>query len=320
MTRAALLPAGADPFLNAYWLRHYRTWAGEVDELRMIVCGADPEVTAYMTDLAAELPNVALSFGPRADHGAMIGRLIDETDADHVLLIEDDAFIRRPGAVGEAFRAIEDGKTDLVACPRGSGTPALVDAVNGRYGSQTAPATNEEGPFYWPCFLFARRADLLATDRRFGAGEIADIERVLGTTFGEPQATDTFGWTSIQLRDMGLRVRIEAQFRAQLPLLAGWGDAPWFHVGSLSSGYGLYLMGPEQHAGHFDAIRDDLYDWNKRMSWWQRVWDRWDGALPELHEAYGEAIREYVAATAMDLGIVAQWRSGFDGLVTWDEA
>jgi len=28
--RIGLLPAGSDPFLLAYWLRHYRTWADEI--------------------------------------------------------------------------------------------------------------------------------------------------------------------------------------------------------------------------------------------------------------------------------------------------
>ena len=37
--RIGLLPAGSDPFLLAYWLRHYRTWADEIDELRVLVCG-----------------------------------------------------------------------------------------------------------------------------------------------------------------------------------------------------------------------------------------------------------------------------------------
>src|SRR3954466_15278038 len=59
MTRAALLPAGSDPFLNAYWLRHYKTWADSVDELHIAVCGPlPPEVMDYTRACAADAPNV----------------------------------------------------------------------------------------------------------------------------------------------------------------------------------------------------------------------------------------------------------------------
>ncbi len=43
MTRAALLPAGKDPFLLAYWLRNYKTWMRYVDEIYIVVCG-EPDV------------------------------------------------------------------------------------------------------------------------------------------------------------------------------------------------------------------------------------------------------------------------------------
>jgi hypothetical protein len=56
LLRIGLLPAGSDPFLLAYWLRHYRTWADEIDELRVLVCGqCEPEVQQYLADLAANL-------------------------------------------------------------------------------------------------------------------------------------------------------------------------------------------------------------------------------------------------------------------------
>ena len=64
---------------------------------------------------------------------------------------------------------------------------------------------------------------------------------------------------------------------------------------------------------------NDLYDWHKRMSWWQRVWERWDGALPEHHAAYGRAIADYMTGTGMNQADVDEWRRLFDQLVTWPE-
>lgn len=322
--RTALLPAGGDPFLIAYWLRHFRTWADEVDELRLAVCGQpDPAIRSYLRDCANEFGGkVILSFHPRTDHGAMIGWLLSETPAGTVMLCEDDAFVRKPGAVANRFRMIEDGATDLVGCPRASGTPQLLEAANRALGVLSAPATGEQGPLFWPCFLFARRSDLLATDGNFGASWWDGAEKLLGISRSSDHAVDTFGWASLQLRAMGLRVTVEAQYRAQRDLMPDWGAAPWFHVGSLSAGYGLYLLGdmdPADRQNHWNAIRNDIYDWDKRMSWWQRVRDRWDGSLPEHHAAYSAAIDDYLRGTGMEQGNVDKWRAAFDHMVTWPE-
>ena len=71
MTRAALLPAGADPFLNAYWLRHYRTWADQVDELHVAVCGDIPaEVIRYTAECIKSVPHATMHYFPeRTKHG-----------------------------------------------------------------------------------------------------------------------------------------------------------------------------------------------------------------------------------------------------------
>ena len=107
--RAALLPAGGDPFVNAYWLRHYaQLWADEVDELRIVVCGQnDPGVVRYMLDRVNEAPHARVEFfGGRTDHGAVMRYLVDQTSADHIVLLEDDAFVRHPGVVNERFDRI----------------------------------------------------------------------------------------------------------------------------------------------------------------------------------------------------------------------
>ena len=158
MSRAALLPAGADPFLIAYWLRNYATWAQFVDELRITVSGAlEPEVLAYIEGLVAAAPNATMThIGHRTDHGKMIGVLLDQTDVTHVMLCEDDAYIRRPGIVDECFRFAEDG--GLVATPRDSYASVEVTGA--------AAATFGEGFSFWPCFVFVAREHLLSTDRQ----------------------------------------------------------------------------------------------------------------------------------------------------------
>jgi hypothetical protein len=320
MSRAALLPAGADPFLNAYWLRHYRQWANEVDELLVQVCGQDdPEIREYIQGCVDAVPHAAVVFTERIDHGAVIGQLIDRTSADLVMLCEDDAFVRRRGCVDYQFKRIESGETDVVGCPRGSASPELIQLANARFG-QHQVLSGETGPALWPCFLFAKRGDLLRTDHNFGAAGWPGGREIpgLGKTVNEV-AGDTFVWASFQLRLMGLRISLEPEYRAQKEKLAEWTDAPWFHVGSLSSGYGSYFLSGQDTTDHIRSIRNDLYDWNKRMSWWQRVVEKWDGALPEHHKAYQLALHDYIEQTGMDQGQVDEWKRGFQTLISWAE-
>ena len=203
MSRAALLPAGPDPFLNAYWLRHYRTWATEVDELLIQVCGQDdPEIIDYLQACVDAVPHARVWFTPRTDHGTVIGQLLEHTDADLVMLCEDDAFVRRAGPVNFHFAQIEQGLTDVVGCPRGSASPELINLAQGKFGTHQV-SSGETGPALWPCFLFAKRSDLFRTDRNFGAAGWPGGTEIpgMGSTVNEV-AGDTFVWASFQLRLM----------------------------------------------------------------------------------------------------------------------
>lgn len=318
MSRAALLPAGADPFLDAYWLRHFERWADEVDELRMQVCGADARTKKYLRKVAG--PKVILTFTERMGHGDALARLISETSADLVMLCEDDAFVRRTGAVHEAFDRIESGQTDIVGCPRASMTQDLAEQARERFGWMHTD-TGEQGPALWPCFYFGRKSDLLATDGHFGPAAWKPGDEVPGLDYiaRADSAADTFSGTSFQLRKAGLRIHVEPQYRANLSKMVDWvhQDIPWFHVGSLSSGYGYYFLGPfsdEDLASHAESIRHDLHDWDKRMAWWEKVSETED--LPGLGERYRAAIEEFRARTGMKRSDIEPWRHLFDRLTT----
>ena len=100
------------------------------------------------------------------------------------------------------------------------------------------------------------------------------------------------------------------------------GDAPWFHVGSLSSGYGCAFMSGASVEGYqhlVDIVRPkgELYDWHKRMSWWTRVADETNGELPDFHARYRQELNQFMADVDADPVEVARWRSNYDPLVTW---
>ena len=320
MTRAALLPAGADPFLLAYWLRHYRTWADSVDELHVAVCGPiPPEVIDYIHRFIADVPHATMHYlSVRTAHGRVLTMLLEQTAADHVVLLEEDAFIRHPAVIDEMFGRIESGETDLIASPRnGYASDSILGAATARFGEEPA------GLAFWPCFLFARLADLNATDRMFD-GTIWDAGKTyLGKRLDEQAHADTFIWASHQLRDMGLRVELRDGNRLDSRPIEG--DVPWFHVGSLSQGHGNMWQNPrltpEWYAHEQEqCLRLPGTELPRRVAWWQRVWDHWDGCIPEYHAEYGEGLRKFVEDFGVNQGYADGLRASYDPLVTWAES
>lgn len=315
--RAALLPMGGDPFLNAYWLRNFQTWVEHVDELRIVICDQhDPVIQEYLNKQLARFPNVIARYTHRTDHGEIIRQLINETSADTIMLCEDDAFVRKPEQIKNCFEAIERDSTDLIGCPRATGSREIIEWAQERFGNWFCPTTGESGPLLWPCFLFAKRSDLLRTDRHYGAWGRPAGTAVMNRTYVTDQAMDTFGWATLQLRGLGLKIDILPNYRVVPWNMAQWTDAPWFHVGSLSVGYGHFLLGHRTQE-HLDQIATDPCDWSKRISWWCRVAEKWDGALPEIHKAYVEDLQPLI--NAVDPSWLERWKNGFDSLVCWNE-
>jgi len=321
MTRAALVPMGPDPFLVAYWFRNYRAmWAGEADEVHALI--ADQTDAAAWDYIALQAyPDVTLHRWPeRIDHGRAIGRLMDATTADHVVLLEDDAYVRHRGQVAECFAALERGEADVVGCPRDSASDLLLRTAGRRWGKALPhPVTAEEGHALWPCFLFAARRTLLATDRDYSARRWEPGEWIRGLRIrpAETVSADTFVATSYQLRARRYRIREEAQYRVtNADHLTQWSaGAPWFHVGSLSTGYGHLLGKIERPAIHDTGGRED---WARRVSWWERFLRHADG-LPEHAAHYRRELDALMAWAGIGRGEVDNWTGLYQPWITWGE-
>ena len=287
-SRVALLPTPGDPLQLAYWRRNFeRVWAAEVDDLAVLTS--------------------------RQDHGFAIGHLLASTDAEYVMLCEDDAYVRRPGAVDAAFARIESGECDVIGSPRGSASAALIEAAGRSFPLLTASETGESGHALWPCFLFARRSDLLATDRHFGARNWAIGEEVLGLTAAAPMSADTFVSTSWQLRT--LNVCPVGQYRAtDAAQVANWSAAPWFHVGSLSTGWGM-SFGPG--ITPVPLIGQDILELERRASWWWRFWRTAPDGVER--DEYGEGLRALIVAWGLDQSRIEGWERTYQPFVTWNE-
>lgn len=296
----------------AEWFRNFETWRSQVDRLYVIVCGQpDRKLQRYIAAKVKAAGGTLVEFAPRMDHGQALGRAMSGVTEDLVMLCEDDAFVRKPGKIGECFERIERGEVDVVGCPRASGTPEVIELAASRFGQLVASPTNESGPLLWPCFLFAKREDL----ERVGNYSVWAGESFLGRQFSSEQVMDTFGYASLMLRENGARLHVEANYRVDRDRMEAWGGAPWFHVGSLSTGFGTYICGPRAHHTIWAELRGtNLEDWCKRVAFWELLSERGDD-LPDTREKYRASVGELAWETDMNRKVIDDWRGKFLGLM-----
>lgn len=337
--RIALLQTPGEACTVAYWLRNFETWRGEVDKLIVLVNNLYyPDIAAYDKQ-AFEAVGAKVTFVEgRVQHGDCIDILLNQAydlDPDAlVVLVEDDAYVRKPGSVRAAFDRIESGQTDIIGSPRYQ--DHLTDPVEDVWG----PITSDFGEtkrVLWPTFLFARAFDLRNTNRRFGydiwrVGErIAGLEldvtpelcKYVGT--GEYCALDVFYGTSYQLRAAGHRIEHVNHVRPWRPEpTVEWvkEDPPWVHATELSTILGSIMP---TRPGWDPADKDQLPDlapgggrWTRCVAWWQRL-ARSNPDLPGHVERYLGWLDRFIELADVDRAEVARWQARIDPWITWDE-
>lgn len=324
MTSAALLQLHGNPFLLRYWLRNYcQVWRGEVDELHVFVNGLrDQEAAEECRRMCTAAGAASFRHQPeRLVHGDAAARLFQQTDADVVMLVEDDAFVRHPRAVSHAVSLAGAGY--VVGSPRGGMSPEVEQAAREKWGQDPEGPDGSVGYGLWPCFLFGRR-ELLAPvmhlfqSRSWRAGEEVSG---LGRAFPHEVTTDTFTAAAFVLRDRGTPMIYEGQWKelwlrdlAAARDRAGY-DPPWFHAGGLSN--------EDFHSGGGAlGLRPGIGGSNEGNDWAHRVW--WirralttggPGMLPGMQAAYWEGLRRLVE-TAGILDECEAWERGEEPWIT----
>lgn len=256
---AALLPTPGDPLVARYWLRNYEVWKGEVDELLVLVNGPDPGVAGSMYAGAGAR---VITYDHRMGHGEALNALLDSTDADTVVLLEDDAYVREPAAIWSRLDLASQGW--IIGSPRWGMAPELEQASNDRWGDIVGP-DGSIGSGLWPCFLFARTEVLRATGVGFQGGEFHRGQTVPGLNYtiqGESAGVDTASLMAFVLRDrypITLDVQHKELWQKKLPA----DGAPYFHAGGFST---LGQMPREGCGGSNEGL-----DWAHRVFWWRRI-------------------------------------------------
>jgi hypothetical protein len=337
--RTALLQMPGEACATAYWLRNFETWRDEVDQLIVLINNLYyPDVAKFDQRAIEAVGGRVIFVEGRVQHGDCIDRLLVAAHASDpdglVVLVEDDAYVRTPGAVRAAFDRIESGEVDVIGSPRYQ--DRVTDPVE-TWGPLTKD-WSEIGRVLWPTFLFARSRDLLATNRRFGydtwqVGETIaglDIEVTpelcdyIGT--GDYAALDVFYGTSYQLRAAGLRIAHVPRVRVLHPdATEQWVKAnpPWVHATELSTILGAVMP---LYPG-YDAIpREEVPDlapgggrWTRCVAWWERI-----GRNPPPIEGYAETYKGWLsrfsALADIDHAEVARWQKRIDPWITWAES
>lgn len=324
MTRAVLMQCAGDPYVVAYFLRNYeRVWADDVDELHVLCNGqSDPGIVAA---IAAEVARVGGRFSSepgRLIHGQATRKLVDGCDADLVLLIEDDAYIRDPGAVAAHFDRIEDGDADVFATPRGGMDPEIEAYARKKWAAEdlTSPEGNT-GPGLWPCFVFCRLANLNATTRRFESWTWKPGQTIPGldhTVAGREMTTDSFTTTAFELRAAGRRILPVVQHKELWNKTLPPEGAPWFHAGGLSNGD---FLADDWDGGQARADiggTNEGLDWAHRCWWWRRILDSSGSLLEPLQAGYRERLHRLIELTGI-AEQVAAWTPILEPWINWDD-
>lgn len=319
----------------AYWLANFQTWRDEVDELYVLINNLYyPDLGRFAREAIEAADGTVTFITGRVQHGDCIDALVATAHAKDpnglVVLVEDDAYVRTPGKVRECFDRIEAGLVDVIGSPRYQ--DRITDPVEGSWGPLTKD-WSEIGRVLWPTFLFARSADLMATNRRYGYDTWQVGETIAGLDIevtpelcayintGSYAALDVFYGTSYQLRAAGLRIEHINRVRPWLPEPATeWvkEDPPWVHITEVSTILGavMPLIPGEQPDDDFPDKAPGGGRWTRCVAWWD-ILGRTEVAIPGHNDRFRGWLDRFIEVADIDRAEMARWQERFEPWVTW---
>lgn len=310
MSRAAFISAGGDPFILLLSIHLFQRWKNEVDKLYVCYNSMqDKKIVDFIRDRLTQDSQIHLIYTPeQLGYGRPINECLNVSREDLILLLEDDGFVYNAGIVDTHFKRIELGLVDLVGSSRFSCGFGISRAAKKKWGLNY-DGEGDVGCNFWPNFFFCKRSDLLKTNLDFAPTSLPKGVYVpeLDFTPEEDEPCDTFSWTSIQLRAMGLKVGYCPQYKGspfeleEKRLHQGkWANNPygWIHAGSLSVFWNKELTGNRlPHA----ATDINLQEYETRVAFWTIAVGL--AEYPEIREfqqQYRDGIEEMIEYHQMD--------------------
>lgn len=322
MSRAIILPTPADPFLVHYWYKNFLTWRNQIDMLYVVLNSPSEESRTYLTELLETDEKVTvLNFETMIDHGNAINEALKLVKEEYVGLIEDDAFVINPKAIGNAFERLESKHYDIqiVGSKRGSCSQEILDKAKNVWGLDYG-GYGDHGCNFWPSFFFTRTQTLKDTDRNFNARRWEAGESLYNLGFADDVCYgDTFVNTSLQLQSRFKQDQIVYvdQNHANPEDIKHYEDKKyifkhpidWIHIGSLSSGFHGLLrnqhgralalrkyQGNEDHnLPNAPTTEMEKYEYERRVQIWLTAYEnRQQDALEDLAQDYWYALNNII--------------------------
>lgn len=340
-TRAAFLPSTGDPFILLHCIKYFEeVWQDEVDKLYVAICTSVDRSTIFnIFDIIKKNPKISVIYvDHQLPHGDVIDVILSQCSEEYVMLIEDDAIIYDTGIVNRYFMQLESGEFDVIGSERSSCTPNIIELAARRWGCNFSGA-GDLGPGYWPCYLWTKTEYLRATDRIFrNHGFNAGEEIFPGIAFKEEARGDTFMWTSLQLREKGLKILNVPQHHCHpmdyngtvTPYGALWPRAKFFHMGSLSSGIqsslldenGIALADLNNASATPSKISipnttDEKLELERRVAWWRQSYELYKNVLPEdrFTRGYAYAIQHLIITCSLSTERLDRWTNIYKGII-----
>lgn len=314
MSRCIVLAASGDPFTLLLGVKLFKErFYDEVDRLYInfnnYVQIPNEAVKECLTKLVED-PKIHLIYHPKGiGHGRPIIELLNVATEDLTLLLEEDFYIFTSGVIDGYFKKIESGECDLLGSPRYT-YGEVADAAKIKYNLDYS-GEGDRGFGWWPSGFYCKKNDLLKTDLDFGSTQYnkGQYYPELDHTFSEECYTDTFTWTSLQLRYAGLKSIDIPQYHASPDEIGEkekrefkWVNNPtYIHAGSLSAGWNGYLSGIIPDLSNENAILEI----ETRVAFWTIASDVVEG-FEDFKKQYKEGIENLTVNGNLDRDRIAK--------------
>lgn len=256
---------------SGFWLKFYERWQHEVDQL-------------------------CINHNT-SGHGQSLTKLVNETDSEYLMFIEEDGIIFKPGIVDKYFKMLEPGQYDVIGSPRMSCSPKITEIAKNKW-DLNYEGEGDKGPNFWPNFFFVKRSILMQTDLNFANKSWQPGEELLGEKLTETVAGDTMVSMSLQLRNLVPKERIleipqyhssPFDFEDYRNNKNIWdGNCSWFHLGSASGDFTPWKTDMERLEAERRAMWHELC--GKDMSKTIEKFDLRKDKIEEWKQIYREVL------------------------------
>ena len=320
-TRAVFISCGGDPYLFLLMVRLSKRWIDEVDKIYLCYNATiSPDIFDYINTFCVGPKYHTIYVDHPLGFGDPIKWCLKYCIEDLIVLLEDDGFVYQPGLLDSMFKRMESGECDALGSPRFSCSQGIAEATKKKYNLDYS-GTGDKGPNFWPNFLFLKREDLLKTDLFFGGKgwKKGEYIKELDMTCEEDEAGDTFVWTCIQLRAMGLKFIDILQCHASpteiedIPLKRynhEKGFFGWIHGGSLSSGWNSFLVTPQ-----IEPQGLGKQEFETRAAFWELISETEEISDEEFTKKYKEGIKRFISECKLDRTRIDQKKEFYKNLL-----